>query len=41
VETVNLSLDTKGDGVEHYERGRKMYGGIMARERPVEFRVDD
>jgi hypothetical protein len=37
----NLSLDTEGDGVEDYEKSRRMYGGIMARENPVEFRVDD
>ena len=30
-----------GDGVEDYEESRRMYGGIMAREHPVEFRVDD
>lgn len=36
----NLGLDTKGDGVEHYEKSRRMYGGIVAREHPVEFRVD-
>jgi hypothetical protein len=37
----NFSLDTKGDGVEDYEKSRRMYGGIAVGEHPVEFRVDD
>ena len=30
-----------GDGVEDYEKGRRMYGGITVWEHPVEFGVDD
>ena len=30
-----------GDDVEDYEKGRRMYGGIVAREHSGEFRVDD
>jgi len=34
-------LGYRGDGVEDYEKSRRMYDGIMVRENPVEFRVDD
>jgi hypothetical protein len=34
-------LDTQGDGVEDYEKNRRMYGGIMVREHSGEFGVDD
>jgi hypothetical protein len=37
----NLSLDTKGDGVEDYEKSRRMYGGIVAGEHSGDFGVDD
>jgi hypothetical protein len=33
-------LDTKGDSVEDNEKSRRMCGGIVVRENPVEFRVD-
>jgi hypothetical protein len=38
-----FGLDTKQKGkvVEDCEKSRRIYGGIVAREHSVEFRVDD
>ena len=38
---VQPQLGYRGDGVEDYEKSRRMYSGIVAREHSGEFRVDD